>query len=1146
MNAFVVFIRRPVFASMVTAFLVVIGLLSYRGLGVDWLPQVDMPVVTVTTTLRGAGPEEIETQVTRPLEEAINTIGGIDELRSYSLEGVSSITATFLLEKNGQECVQDVRDRVSRALRELPSGVDPPVVFKWDLDAMPVSFLVVYGPRDPRTLREIAERQVKPILETVDGVGKVDVSGGWKRAINVVVDSKRMEAHGLSAQQVGAAIRAQHVDIPGGRIDAGDRETGLRTMARMETVADFNRLVVSERAGRQVTLADIGRVEDTYEDPRSASRVWTREDGERPAVVLRVMKQSGGNTVELLDRVNERMKLVRAIIPPDIRVETSWEQGTFIRKSIEEVQFHLLIGAILASLVCYFFIRDLRATIIAALAIPTSIITTFALVKAMGFTLNNMTMLALTISVGIVIDDAIVVLENIHRKMEVEGKPPMQAAIEGLKEIALAVLATTFSLIVIFLPIAFMSGRPGKFWHSYGVTVAFAIFVSLIVSFVLTPMLCSKWLRIRPGGHPRNYFYEVIDRAWGRLLRFSMRHRWVVLVSSALVVASTPLIFKALGREFIPPDDRSQFQVQVEMPEGTSLRESETIFRQVEEDVRRLRGIKSTVAIIGDSKRGGDDVTSGNIWVNLVDLEDRDFPQTAVIADARKLSRKYPGLKLNFVEFRPGGSYAIVIDIKGPHLSELYRLSERVKAEMEAVKGFVDVDTTLSKRTPEVQVQIDRERATDLGVRAGEVALSVRALVGGQRIGRFQEGAEQYDIWLRVEQADRRSRASIAQLPMGSSRAGIVRLGEITSLREGRGPQEILRIGRQRSVTVFSNLYQQDSGRAVGEIVKIMAKLKAQGVMSEQYTYEFGGPLKIFKEMDSNFVVGFLLAFLFMYMILAAQFESFLHPITILLSLPLAFPCALLSLLFLGESFNLYSGLGLFMLAGVVKKNGILQIDYTNTLRRRGLGRDEAILEANHARLRPILMTTLTLIVGMIPIAIAEGPGAAARASMAKVIIGGQALSLVISLLIVPVAYSIFDDVGRRIAAQARRGAELRGVLAILFRYTHLSLYLGLGLPWAILRWVVAGIAFNSHWLLRPWLLKWALLRWPFVGGRAFEGLGRPERQRKAAGAMGYTPLVDLALWALGRRRWDDDGDRPKDAGPPEVGSTAAVTGAAE
>jgi HAE1 family hydrophobic/amphiphilic exporter-1 len=1036
LNAFVVFIRRPVFATMVTAFMVVIGLLSYARLGVDQFPNIDLPIVGIWTTLRGASPLEIETQVTKPIEEAVNTIGGIDELRSYSLEGVSYISVSFELDKDRDEVTQDVRDRVAMAMRLLPTGTDPPVVRRFDVDSWPVAGLAVYGPRDQRELRELTDKQIRPMLETVDGVGAIDVFGGWKRAVNIVLNGSKLQALGLSVREVAAAIRAQHVDIPGGRIQRGELELGLRTMARFTKVADFNGLVLAERQGRQVTLSDVGWAEDTYEDPRTVTRVWSSDDGLfQPAAVMMVRKQSGVNTLELVDRVLARLETVRNSIPADIRVEPIFESGTFIRRTINEVKLHLVLGAILASLVCFLFIRDWRATLIAGLAIPTSIITTFAFIKAMGYTLNNMTMMALTMSVGIVIDDAIVVLENIYRQMDENHRPPKEAAIEGLKEIALAVMATTTSLVVIFLPIAFMQGRPGRFIQSFGVTVAFAIMVSLLVSFVATPMLCSKWLRPRTEKR-RNRFYEVIDYIWGHLLRWSLRHRWKTVFIAVGLFLSTFVISKALGTDFMPTDDRSMFTVKVEFPEGTSLRESNEKFRQIELDMSRLRGVKGMLAVVGDVNMGAEDVTKGTIFVSLVDLEERKFSQQEVMADARALRKKYVGAKVVVSEMHGiGGPMPVNFDIKGPDLDELYRLSNQYMDEMAKIPAIQDIDSSLSKRSPELQVVVDRPRASDQGVRIGEMALSLQAMVGGVRIGRFQEGPEQYDIWIRVREPDRSGSRPISLLPMGSLRgSGPVGLQHMAGFREGRGPVQIKRLDRQRTVNITAGLDGMDLGSAMREIGGIMRKVK----FPQGYSFEIGGQGKVFQQMFSNFAVAFGLAFLFMYMILAAQFESFLHPITILLSLPLAIPCALLSLLILGESFNMYSGLGLLMLFGVVKKNGILQIDYTNTLRSRGLPRDEAILQANHVRLRPILMTTLTLIVGMIPIALGKGPGSGSRASMAKVIIGGQALSLVISLLIVPVAYSLFDDLGQKLRYRFSQGL------------------------WRVLAWLLSGLPVSA------------------------------------------------------------------------------------
>jgi HAE1 family hydrophobic/amphiphilic exporter-1 len=795
-------------------------------------------------------------------------------------------------------------------------------------------------------------------------------------------------------------------------------------------VDDFNRLIVATVGGFPITLGHLGVAKDGIEEPRTLARLWTRETGGegRVAVTLLVRKQSGSNTVKVVERVVKRLEEIQRTLPPDIRIETVSDQSVFVKASISEVQLHLILGAILASLVVLLFMRDWRSTIIASIAIPASIIATFTLMRAMGFTLNNMTMLGLTLAVGVVIDDAIVVLENIFRHMEELKKPPLKAALEGLTEIALAVMATTFSLVVIFLPVAFMSGQVGRLFYSYGITVAFSIFISLLISFTLTPMLSSRFLKIR-GGHGasrQNWFYRGIDRAYGWMLRWSLRNRGVTVALSILMVAAAWPLFEALGKDFLPQDDRSEFQLTVQTPEGSSLQGSDRYFQAVERELREIPEVRTVLATIGDTESGSEDVTKGSLYVALVPHGERKRTQLQVMEDARDRLLRLSGIQASVNEigdiWGARFQYAINLDLQGTDLGQLDRHATVLMERMRQIGTYVDVDSSLSKRKPEVRVELLRQKAADLGVQAGDIANALRSMVGGEKASKYREGAEQYDVWIRLQAKDRNRRAAIAKLPIPSSRGGVVSLENLAHLTETRSPMQIDHLNRQRTVSIVANLKGLDLGRAIVELKAFVADLK----MPAGFGATFSGRGKLYAETGQNFAIAFILSFIFMYMILASQFESFLHPITIMLSLPLSVPFSFLSLLLLGDTLNVYSILGLFMLFGIVKKNGILQIDYTNTLVARGIPRDQAILEANHARLRPILMTTVTLIAGMIPIAFGTGPGAASRASMANVIIGGQALSLLISLLIVPVAYSLFEDLRdwrrrRKAAKEPRR-----------------------------------------------------------------------------------------------------------------------------
>ncbi|MBX3028344.1 efflux RND transporter permease subunit [bacterium] len=1004
-------IRRPVATTMFIAFLVVLGWFSYRQLSVDLYPNVDFPITAVTTTLSGASVEEMESSVTKPLEEAINTIEGIDELTSTTSEGLSTIIVFFNLSRDGDAGAQDVRDKVSTVLSQLPAGTDAPVVAKFDIESTPILSIVVSGNRDLREVTEIAKRQIKEDIETQRGVGSVSLIGGLERAINIVLDTDRLAAYGLSIDQVRNAIRAQNIEIPGGRVDQGQKELILRTMGRIQRAEDFGELIVGSAQGRPLRIADIGRVEDAAVEPRALARL----DG-RPAVTLLIRKQTGTNTVAVIETVKKRLERIRSTLPVDIDIQMVRDQSRFIGRSIDEVKLHLVLAGILVSLTVMLFIANLRATLIAAVAIPTSIIATFTVMRYLDFTLNNVTMLALVLATGIVIDDAVVVLENIFRYMEEKGVSARQAASAATGEISLAVMATTLSLVVIFLPVAFMEGQVGRFFNSYGVTVAVSIIVSLIVSFTLTPMLCAHFLTVSPGRHQtQRGFYGAIERAYGGVLGWSLRHRWVLVLLSAAVLASTVPLFAMVGKDFMPHDDQSEFEVIVQTPEGFSLQRTDETLRAIEARLGELPHVRHLLTTIGDTsgrlRAGEGPVTTGSIYVRLSELDERDLSQNDVMKQAREVVADYPDLRTSVqaVNLLVSGGHRfsdLEFDLTGPSLAKLETYSKQLMEGMRATPGLVDVDTTLSVRQPELQVQIQREKASSFGINVRDIASALRTLIGGEPISTYREEQEQIDVWLRAQLQNRSDPRAIGDVTIATPGGELVRLANLAMLSEERGPAQIDHHNRQRKVTLVANLDGLPLGTAVERVKKLVADLD----MPPTYGIIFTGRAKSLGESNANFLLAFLLSFIFMYMILAAQFESFLHPVTIMLALPLTLPFALLSLWLLGETLNIYSILGLFMLFGIVKKNGILQIDYTNTLRAQGLARDAAILQANHVRLRPILMTTVMLVAGMIPIALGRGPGSASRASMAKVIIGGQTLCLLLTLLMTPVAYSLFDD----------------------------------------------------------------------------------------------------------------------------------------
>lgn len=1019
-------IRRPVFTWVLAAIPFVLGAVSYFELGVDLFPKVDFPVVSVTANLPGTGAREMETDVAKPLEEAINTVSGVDELRAIVREGTATVVAQFVLEKDGNVAAQEIRDRIAAITNLLPKGMDPPLVQKFDLDSAPIMTIGVSGRRDVRETTEIAKHQIQESLQTVPGVGAVFLSGGRSRAVNVILNTDQLSSYELSVEDVRQALVMQNQEVPGGIVQQGPRELVLRTLGLIPTAEKFNDLIVANRGGFPIRVRDIGRAEDSIEEPRGI----TRMDG-NAAVSLFVQKQSGTNTIQVSDAVQARIAKLKKALPEDIKIEIIQDQSRFIRQSMSEVKFHLLLAGVLVSLTILLFIRDWRTTLIATMAIPTSIVPTFLFMRYMGFTLNNITMLALILAIGIVIDDAVVVHENIFRHMEEHGLDAETASRKGTKEIALAVLATSLSLVVIFLPVAFMGGLVGRFFSSFGMTVAFAILMSLFVSFTLTPMLCAKFLKLEPGeaGHAKSksgWLFRATDTVYGKALRWALRHRILMVILCGLVFLSTGPIAMTMGANLVPRDDQSEFQVNFITPEGFTLDRTDKVIAEIESRLKALPGVEHQFAVIGQNNgavaKGQGDVTRGSIYVRLTDLKKRKFSQFEVMKRAREMLKDYPDLRLavtdvSAIQAAGQDTRLFQMTLQGPDLDKLQEYSEALKQRLSKVQGLTDVDSTLSLRKPEVQVAIDRERASDLGIPVQTIANTLNILVGGQIVSRYKEGAEQYDVWLRADKSFRANPQSLDALAIPSPSAGLVQLASVAHWSEERGPSQIDRFNRQRTVTILAN----PDGVSLGDAVKAAREAAKEMEMPPQYEISFSGQAKTLGDTGYYFAIAFILSALFMYLILAAQFESWIHPISILAALPVTIPFGLLSLMLFGQPMDLYAMFGLFMLIGIVKKNGILQVDKTNELRRAGVPRDQAILDANHTRLRPILMTTVMLVAAMVPIALGQGPGAGARASMAKVIIGGQMLSLLLALLVTPVTYSLLDGLSVRVRRLWRR-----------------------------------------------------------------------------------------------------------------------------
>jgi HAE1 family hydrophobic/amphiphilic exporter-1 len=1019
-------VRRPVFATMLILALVVLGLNSYRKLGVDLLPKIEFPTVTITTTLRGASPEEVESQVTRRIEEAVNTVSGIDELRSLSAEGVSIVYVTFVLEKDPDVAAQEVRDRVASVVRQLPRDTDPPVIEKIATDATPVISIAVSAPRELREITKLVDDRLKKNIESLPGVGQVRFVGERRRQIQIWLDGEKLYAYNLNIDQVRAAIAAQNVEIPGGRMDQGPREVSLRTLGRIERPQDFADLIITAAGGAPVRVRDIGRVEDGVEEPRSLARL----DGE-PAVVLEVRKQAGTNTLEVIRTVKARVEELKPTLPPDFRIAYLGDQSLFIEASFKAVQEHLILGGLFAGLVVLLFIRSWRTTLISAVAIPTSIVSTYTLMHWMGFTLNQITMLALVLVVGVVIDDAIVVLENIFRNAEEKKLAPQEAAIQGTREIALAVMATTLSLVIIFLPVATMGGIVGRFMSSFGWTAAFAIMVSLLVSFTLTPMLSSRFLRLEEGtpATRETAVYRAVARPYRRMLRWAMTHRWVVVLGAVLTVLSTIPLFMAIGKDFLPVDDRSEFEVTVRMPVGSSLEGSDRMMRELEAELRQLPGVTHLLTLIGaDARR---QVDRGAILVELAPVEERKHTQNELMEMARRRLARFRDLTISvqLPAFIQGAGSAAAKDllffIQGPDLARLERYTEAVKKRLAEIPGVTDLESSYEPGKPELRVYINREKAADLHVSVASVATALRTLVGGdEQVTTYREGDDRYDVALRVDKAFRDSPNALQRLYVPSATLGNVPLANVVRVEPGGGPVQIDRVNRQRQILISANL---TGGQALSNVLPVLDETVRELNMGPEYRYGLLGRSREFGRASLEFVLAFVLAIVFMYMVLAAQFESFIDPVTILVSLPLSAPFALLSLMVMGENFSIvYSSLGILMLFGIVKKNSILQIDRIKRLRfEHGMSRLDAILRGCEDRLRPILMTTATLVAGMIPMAVGTGAGAGTRRTVAVVVIGGQSLCLLLTLLVTPVVYSLFDDLAHspvwgRLAAALR------------------------------------------------------------------------------------------------------------------------------
>jgi hydrophobic/amphiphilic exporter-1 (mainly G- bacteria), HAE1 family len=1014
------FITRPVFTGMLTVTVLVFGIAAYPRIGVDQFPDVEFPIVTVTTILPGADPETIEKTVTEPLEEALNTLPGLDTLRSINVENVSQIVVRFDLERDVDVAAQDVRDKVQATLARLPRESEVPVVQKFDIGAVPVVTLAFSGPLPIEQLTQVAEDVVKPGIQQIPGVGSVTLLGARKREITVVVEPALAKGYGLSATDVVAAIRAQSIDVPGGRTLEVGVERTVKLAGEARSVEALRALVVASPAGIPVRLGQIAQILDGPAEARSVARL-----GEESAIGLVVLKQSGANTVQVAEAVKESLGRLERELPEGSRLALVVDGAQFIRASISSVQFDMLLGGVLAVLVVLVFLRNFRSTLVAAAALPTAIIGTFAAMHALGFTFNVVTMLALTLSIGLLIDDAIVVIENIVRHVE-QGESPWEAARKGTTEIALAVLAVTLAVVAVFVPVAFMEGMMGRFFYQFGVTVAVAVLISYAVAMTLTPMLSARV--IRPHAAHGRVFLAIeaalgaVDGTYRRALRWALDHRGLTMAGASAVLVLTVLLATQLKFTFLPQQDMSLVKVTLELPSGTTLAETERELEDLARQIGAIPGVREAFTTAG----GGalEEVNRGDITVSLVPISARSYGQQDFKEHLRTTLRVSPAAVLAVQDYNAmagGGNRAQVVqlNLRGTDFDELLAAVEKTKAKMLENPGLVDVDTTWRGGKPQLDVVVDREQAAALGIPAAALGQSVRALMGGDKVTDFHEGGDTFAVRVRLPPAILADPGALGALAVRAPSGQLVELRNVAELRPSLGPSQIDRQGQVRQVTLLADLKDYSLGEAMAFLQDF-----ARSELPQSIRHDFEGQARELGKAGKAFLLALVLGVILVYIILAAQFESLVHPFTIMMSLPFAVIGGIAGLLVANQYMSMMAMIGFIMLMGLVTKNGILLVEFTNQLRARGLATREALLEAGPVRLRPILMTSVAMIAGMIPVALARGDGAETRAPMGVAIIGGLITSTVLTLGIVPVVYSLLDGLRARLLGRPREAEE--------------------------------------------------------------------------------------------------------------------------
>jgi multidrug efflux pump len=1019
-------IRRPVLASMFSAALVLFGAIGYNRLSVRELPDIDPPVISVTTVLPGANAQVVETAVTDVLEEELSTIQGLRTLSSASAEQTSNITLEFTLDRPVEVAAQDVRDKVSRVRGRLPVDVLEPVIAKQSADAQPFFWLALSSENyDLMQLSDIADRLVKARLQSLPGVGSAQIFGERRYSMRVWVRPGALSARGLTVQDVEGSIVSRNVEIPAGRIESTRREFSVRSLGELKTPQEFGEMVVARQGSQLIKLKDVARVELGPEDDRSIFRY-----NGSPSVAIGVVRQSKANLIDVARNIREELPAIQQSLPLGVKLQSAYDGSVFVTHSIDDARLTLLIAAILVVLIIFVFLRNVRATIIPGLAIPASIIATFAIMYFLGFSINNFTLLALTIAIGIVVDDAIIVLENAFRHQEELHENPETAAVNGTNEIGFAVIATTIALVAVFTPLAFLTGTAGRLLSEFGIAVAGAVVISGFVALTLTPMLCAKILRM---SHSHGELFQMFERGFNALsdryaglLRRAIAHRIAVLGGTLVVVVLSVFLFlmfppTRLQNELIPSDDRGFFLIVVRGPEGASLDYTDGYVRRVEDIISKTPGVNGYFTIVGGFAGG---VNSAFIGVIMKDWSERDATvEQTVTALFPQVYFGIPGVQA--FPFAPGAigfSQPIQYVVQNPDFAKLTEIMGPFVGRVSQVKGLANVQTDLFVNKPELRVTFDRDRAEDLGVPVRDVASALQTFLGGRRVSTFTRNDKLYYVMVQLDPTDRATPSDMGGIYLRGRGGQLVQLDALAHVQEGVGARQINHFNRIPSFTLSASLMP---GLAQGEGLDSIDAIARQ-LLPPGTTTALAGESREYKESGSAIYFAFVVALIVVFMVLASQFESLLHPWTVLLAVPLAVTGALATLKFAaiihrsGATMNLYSQIGMILLIGLVCKNSILLVEYTNQLREKGLDTVAAVLEAGRIRLRPILMTSVATIMGAVPVAWGVGAGSAARKPLGYAIVGGVFFSTALTLFVVPVAYVLFDTLVERV--RARRG----------------------------------------------------------------------------------------------------------------------------